>query len=74
MKTLTPAVRQKIYAILTALVPLGVIYGVISDSEASLWLAVAVALLGGGGTALAAANTHPEGGKWRRGKMVEPKE
>ena len=74
MIQLSPATRQKIYATLTALVPLGVIYGVISDTEASIWLAVVAAVLGGGGTALAAANTHPEEGKWRRGKKVEPAE
>lgn len=60
---MTPAVRQRVYAVLTALVPLAVIYGVVSDTEASLWLAVAAALLGGGGTALAAA--HTPGGRHR---------
>lgn len=54
---ITPEIRHRIYQVLTALVPVGVIYGVWSDSEASLWLAVAAAILGGGGTALAAAHT-----------------
>lgn len=70
MPKLTPAVRQWIYAVLTALVPVGVIYGVITDSQASVWLAVVVAVLGGSGNALAAANTPVEPGRWRRGKRV----
>lgn len=66
MIALNPVVRQRIYAVLTALVPIGVVYGVVSDTEASLWLAVVAALLGGGGTALAAANTR--GGRHRNGE------
>lgn len=54
---LTPAIRQRIYLILSALVPILVGFGVVADTDASLWLALAAAILGGGGSVLAAAHT-----------------
>lgn len=61
------AVRLRIYQVLTAVMPILAVYGVIADSQAGLWLALAAALLGTGGTALAAANTpagrHRKGGE-----------
>jgi len=54
---LTPARRARIYVLLTALVPLAVTYGLIADTQASLWLAVAAAVLGSGGTTMAAWHT-----------------
>ncbi|MBY4571260.1 hypothetical protein ACN95_14665 [Gordonia sihwensis] len=54
---LTPAVRQWIYLVLTALLPILVGYGVVAETDVSLWLALAAAILGAGGTALAASHT-----------------
>ncbi|GAC81214.1 hypothetical protein SAMN04488550_4112 [Gordonia malaquae] len=54
---LTPARRARIYVLLTALVPVAVAYGLIADTQASLWLAVAAALLGSGGSTMAAWHT-----------------
>ena len=45
---LTPSVRRWAYAVITALVPLLVAYGIVEDMTAPLWLALATALLGFG--------------------------
>lgn len=50
----SPKVRQYIYGILVTLAPLAVIYGLVSEQEVALWLAVGAAILGNG---LALANT-----------------
>lgn len=50
-------VRAWIYRVLTALVPLLIFYGVISDTEASLWLGIAAAVLALGEGALASMYT-----------------
>lgn len=42
---LTPQVRQWLYGIVTALVPLLTLYGVIDDTAAPLWAAVAASVL-----------------------------
>lgn len=42
---LTPQVRQWLYGIVTALVPLLTLYGVIEAEAAPLWLAVAASVL-----------------------------
>lgn len=47
-------VRLWIYAVATALVPIFVMYGVISESEASAWLGVLATLLVVGTNTLAA--------------------
>lgn len=47
-------VRAYIYRVLLALVPVAVAYGVVSEQEAGLWVAVAAAVLGNG---LATLNT-----------------
>ncbi|WP_443667725.1 phage holin [Gordonia sihwensis] len=49
--------RQWIYLVLTALLPILVGYGVVAETDVSLWLALAAAILGAGGTALAASHT-----------------
>ena len=50
--------RAYIYAVLTALVPLAIAYGIATAEEAALWLAVAGSVLGLG---LATANTSTKG-------------
>lgn len=54
--TPTPAQRQWLYAVITALVPILVVYGIVDDNTVTLWLALAAAVLG---TGTAFANTHP---------------
>lgn len=49
---LTPDVRRWAYAVITALVPILVAYGVLENVTAPLWLALAASVLGTG-TALA---------------------
>lgn len=49
---LTPARRRWLYAILVALAPLAVAYGIVEQDQAALWLAVASTVLLGG-TAIA---------------------
>ena len=56
---LTPAVRRWVYGIITAAVPLLVVYGIIEAATAPLWLALAASVLG---TATALAHT-PTGGE-----------
>ena len=50
--------RAYIYRILIALAPAAVLYGIASEQEVAVWIAVAAAVLGNG---LAAVNTstHP---------------
>ncbi|BDD81500.1 hypothetical protein TPB0596_12630 [Tsukamurella pulmonis] len=54
---LTPARRARLYAVLVALAPLAVVYGLVSQDQADLWLIVLQAALIGGGGALALAHT-----------------
>lgn len=51
---LTPAMRGWLYGIITALVPLLIIYGVLDEQAAPLWLALAASILG---TSTALAHT-----------------
>lgn len=46
MRWLTPTVRRWAYGIITALVPLLVVYGLVEESTAPLWLALASSVLG----------------------------
>jgi hypothetical protein len=50
-------VRAWIYRVLLSLVPIAVAYGVVTEQEASLWVAVAAAVLGNG---LATLNTSTD--------------
>lgn len=50
---LTPQVRRYIYAVTTAVVPLLVVYGVLDEHTAPLWLALAAQV-----TATATAYVH----------------
>ena len=43
---LTPQVRRWAYGIITAAVPLLVVYGVIEEATAPLWIALASSVLG----------------------------
>lgn len=43
---LTPTVRRWAYGIITALVPLLVVYGLVEESTAPLWVALASSVLG----------------------------
>ncbi|MGB3301770.1 MAG: hypothetical protein WBA98_03690 [Gordonia sp. (in: high G+C Gram-positive bacteria)] len=54
MKALKPEQRQYIYVTLTALLPILAGFGYITESDIGMWLALAAAVLGAGGTALAA--------------------
>lgn len=58
---MSPVVRQRIYIVLTALLPVLAAYGVIADTDVALWLALGGALLGSGGAALAAVHTPTAG-------------
>lgn len=51
---LTPAVRGWLYTVLTAAIPLLIVYGIIEDTHAPLWVALAGAVLG---TSTAALHT-----------------
>lgn len=51
---LTPQVRGWLYGVLTALVPLLIIYGVLDEQTAPLWLALGASILG---TSTALAHT-----------------
>lgn len=55
---LTPDVRRSLYAILTAAIPLLVVYGIIEAETAPLWIALGASVLG---TTTALAHT-PTGG------------
>ncbi|MHB0828021.1 MAG: phage holin [Schaalia turicensis] len=43
---LTPQVRRWLYGVLTALVPLLVVYGLIEEATAPLWIALGSSVLG----------------------------
>lgn len=51
---LTPQVRTWLYRVITALVPLLIIYGVLDEQTAPLWIALAASILG---TSTALAHT-----------------
>ena len=53
--------RAYIYRILLAVLPLLVLYGIISDGEAAQYAIVGAALLGVAADALATANTSTKG-------------
>lgn len=57
---LTPARRQRLYVILTATVPILVVYGVVDGQSAALWVALAGAVLG---TSTAAMHVNRGGGQ-----------
>lgn len=57
---LTPARRQYVYAVLAAVVPLLVWYGVVDAQTAALWVAAAAAVLGMG---LAGAHVNSGSGQ-----------
>jgi hypothetical protein len=61
---MTERTRAYIYRIAMVVVPLLIAYGVISDSDAALWLGVLAAVLDLGTSALAAKHTStaPPGG------------
>lgn len=63
---LTPAVRQWLYGIITAAVPILIAYGVVESADAALWVALAAAVLGTG-TAVLHTNTRrdPAAGRHR---------
>ncbi|MDQ0735167.1 hypothetical protein [Arthrobacter agilis] len=54
-----PAIRKWIYGIVTALIPILVIFGVIGPDESQAWLNLAAAVLGLGAAGLAFPNTPP---------------
>lgn len=56
---LTPAVRAWIYGVIIAAVPLLTAYGLLDDSKAAVWVAVAAAVLGLG-TSAAHVKATPE--------------
>lgn len=56
---LTPTVRRWAYAVITALVPLLVVYGVLEAETGPLWLALGASVLGTG-TALAHTPGAPQ--------------
>lgn len=72
--------RQRLYLILSAVVPLLVGYGVISQDQVGLWVALGAAVLGAGGTALAASNTKAvesdagpsSSSTWATGRHAKP--
>ena len=51
---LTPQVRGWLYGVITALVPLLIIYGVLDEQTAPLWIALGASILG---TSTALAHT-----------------
>lgn len=57
MSWLTPHVRRRIYLALSALLPLAAVYGLIDQEQTALWLTLAAAVLGTGGSIMAAVNT-----------------
>jgi hypothetical protein len=61
----TPAVRQWLYAVLLAGVPLLIVYGIVSADTAPLWIALGGAILGHGTATVALAKQRqaakPEG-------------
>lgn len=60
-KYLTPQVRQWLYVVVTAAVPLLIVYGILDAETAALWLGLAAAVLGTGTAAVAVANQRRNG-------------
>lgn len=58
---LTPQVRQWLYVVLTAAVPLLIAYGIVDAVQAALWLALAAAVLGTGTAAVAVRKQRKDG-------------
>lgn len=56
---MSEATRAWVYRICLAIVPLAVLYGVVTDEQAAAWVAVVSALLGNG---LATLNTSTKPG------------
>jgi hypothetical protein len=52
-----PAVRKWLYGVVVALIPVLVVFGVLSPEQTQVWLNLTAAVLGLGTTALATANT-----------------
>jgi hypothetical protein len=52
-----PAVRRWLYGVVVAMIPVLVLFGLISPESVQLWLNLAAAVLGLGTTALATVNT-----------------
>jgi hypothetical protein len=52
-----PAVRRWLYGVVVAMIPVLVLFGLISPESVQLWLNLAAAILGLGTTALATVNT-----------------
>ncbi|GAA4758809.1 hypothetical protein [Gordonia alkaliphila] len=69
---MSAAQRKWLYGIATAVVAIAVAYGLIAQDQAALWLALAAAILSGGGNLVAGGHVSPDddGGKWRRGRRV----
>lgn len=68
-----PAVRKAIYTVVTALVPILVGAGIVTEADAGKYVALGGALLGMLTTILAAVNTTPAGYVPRHGDNGEPK-
>lgn len=60
-KYLTPRVRQWLYIVVTAGVPLLIAYGIVDAVQAALWLALAAAVLGSGTAAVAVRSQRKDG-------------
>lgn len=54
---MSPQLRQAIYTVLAAAVPLVVAYGLVTQDQAALWLALASAVLNAAALLLARQNT-----------------
>ena len=57
----SPAVRHWLYRVLTALVPLLVVYGVLDANQVALWLSLAAAVLGTGTASVAVGQQRKSG-------------
>lgn len=68
-----PAVRKAIYTVVTALVPILVGAGIVTEADAGKYVALGGALLGMLTTILAAVNTAPAGYTPRHADDGEPK-
>ena len=68
-----PAVRKALYAVMTALVPILVGYGLLSPDDAAKFVGLAAAIGGALTTILAAVNTPPAGYTPRHADDGEPK-
>ncbi len=69
---MSAAQRAWLYRVALAVVALAVFYGLITEDEVGLWVALAAAVLSGGGNLVASRHVaDDDGGRWRRGKRVE---